>query len=300
MRRAIIGASVAAAVCGSLTLPGAAAEGTGITVSTPSSRTVYNHGRAAVTATTRVVGQRTVSAKSIAAYQGARRVASGNTVRLPAGSYALKVRVTYRPYTWVTRTRTVTVHRESDFPDGTRCTVDEVAYDDYITASTCTNDGRPGQVVHDTYTSTDTPPPYTVGQVVISDLVEFPAYDRVEQQSYQDKQYGAARVFTTGLRRLTVRNGGNRAEFANSESRTTGYFHPRGHWRAHYSYDCSNFGSPGNWIVVLQRRGGIFSDRYLDNVIRRSGEGNYRFTTGGTFRWNVITECDWSITAYWR
>jgi hypothetical protein len=154
--------------------------------------------------------------------------------------------------------------------------------------------------VQDTYTSTDAPPPYTVGQVVSSDYVPFPAYDQLVQQSYQEKVYGSAHAFVTAPRRLVVRDGGFRALFAGSESRTTGYFHPRGHWRAHYSFDCSRFGTSGNWIVILHRRGGVFSDRYLSNVIRDSGAGDYRFGSGGTYRWNIITECDWSLAAYWR
>lgn len=279
----------------------------GITLSgVASARTVYNHQATIIEprAHVRPGVHRQVTGLHVRVYRGGHLVDSGADFHaiLTAGNYRMTVRVPYRTYRLVSRTRTVRVFREGDMPTHSRCVVTQAdnygAGDDYILASVCTNPRYPEQIVHDSYTDTATRGPYTVGQVVYSSWVDFNGqYVRVIQH-YTARSYTGrgVRLFT---RYVTVRDGGYRRLFHGWQSGTTHFFSiPRGAG-VYYAYNCGDYA--GNWIVWRHEYGTpSYTDDLLSNVIHHRGYGRYHFPHSGRYRYQVITECSWSISVYWH
>lgn len=68
-------------------------------------------------------------------------------------------------------------------------------------------------------------------------------------------------------------------------------------WQVQYSFDCSSFGTSGNFIVSVYNVDGSPS---LDNIadvnrLSLSGNGTQYYYVGGTYYLSVNSECDWSI-----
>ena len=102
----------------------------GISVRVPSSVTVYNKAKARIVP---VVHRGSGVTKALArgvitVYSGKRRVASGHSVRLRAGSYTESVAVRYHSYKYVTKTKqvAVTTLHPGGTPTGTQCTITAV------------------------------------------------------------------------------------------------------------------------------------------------------------------------------
>lgn len=305
---------VAAVLTLGLLAPVAAAAATGsygVSVSLPKAKTVYNHAKAPLTPSVHVKSgvHKAITKRTVLAYQGRRRVATGTKVWLRIGTYKVQSRITYRAYHYVTRHRTVKVYHAGGMPDGTKCVI-TAAEDrfgtgelDYIDSARCTNSAYPGQTVTvddsdlwDVYS-----PPYAVGETVTSDVVSFASYYTYSSQAYQAKVWDAYHSFTTGKHTFTVKDGGHQRIYAYRESHRTPFFTVPSHWRASYAFDCSSFGYSGNWIVELHRKGSsVLYDKTLRNQIKYRGSGGWKFSGAGTFQFKVITECDWAIVVRWR
>ncbi len=77
----------------------------------------------------------------------------------------------------------------------------------------------------------------------------------------------------------------------------TPQFSQTGHWTMAWSYDCSAYGSPGNFIVNVNQPAG---DPVFDigtNEVGSSGSGTDSYFDTGVFSLSVDSECKWSITA---
>lgn len=75
-------------------------------------------------------------------------------------------------------------------------------------------------------------------------------------------------------------------------SGSTPSFSQSGPWTMAWSYNCSNYGSPGNFIVDV-------NNSNIDQGTNELGTGDsgtdYYYDTG-SFSLSIISECDWSIT----
>jgi hypothetical protein len=65
-------------------------------------------------------------------------------------------------------------------------------------------------------------------------------------------------------------------------------------WRLVWSYNCSAFGSAGNFAVVI--KGGSGKDQAI-NQLGKKGSGVEHYDDVGTFNLQVDSECNWSIQA---
>jgi hypothetical protein len=63
-----------------------------------------------------------------------------------------------------------------------------------------------------------------------------------------------------------------------------------------WSYNCSTFGSPGNFIVNVNQPAGDPSSHIGTNELSFSGTGTDYYFDTGAFSLSVNSECDWSIT----
>jgi hypothetical protein len=69
-------------------------------------------------------------------------------------------------------------------------------------------------------------------------------------------------------------------------------FDETGPWQMAWSYDCTAFGSPGNFSVNINNSATDIGP----NELGMGGSGTDNYTDAGTFSLTVISECDWSIT----
>lgn len=79
-------------------------------------------------------------------------------------------------------------------------------------------------------------------------------------------------------------------------SGTTPVFTQPGHWLMSWSYNCANYGSPGNFIVDVQQPA---DDPNIDigpNELGNSGSGTDFYYDAGSFQLAITSECDWSIS----
>lgn len=312
MRRLVL--LIAGALAVGMVIPATAEAATGsygVSVSLPSSRTVYNHGKVSVAPSVHVKSgvHKSVTRKTVLVYKNGHRVAAGAKVRLRIGTYKAQARVTYRAYHYVTKHRTVQVYHPSDTPPGSTCKIlrtsdtDGDGTQDAIADAVCTNPARPGQSRHvdgdplwDVYQ-----PEYTVGSSVTSDDVTYADYYQSVSQAYQARVWDGYHTFTSRRKALTVKDGGHQRVYSYRESHNTPFFTVPRHWIASYAFDCSNYGYSGNWIVDLHRKGSsVLYDKNLRNQIRYRGTGGWHFTGAGTYRFKVITECAWAVVVRWR
>ncbi|HXW33939.1 MAG TPA: hypothetical protein VEJ87_05120, partial [Acidimicrobiales bacterium] len=81
------------------------------------------------------------------------------------------------------------------------------------------------------------------------------------------------------------------ATFSSSTIGTNGQtpsFSQTGPWTMAWSYNCSNYGSPGNFIVTVN---GSFSDNGT-NELNSAGSGIDYYYDTGTFSLSIESECD--------
>lgn len=78
-----------------------------------------------------------------------------------------------------------------------------------------------------------------------------------------------------------------------SGTKTTQKFAAKSDWDLRWSYDCSNFGTQGNFIATPTGSDFLTPVNQLGN--RDSGVEHYH--SGGTYYLEVISECDWTLKA---
>lgn len=66
-------------------------------------------------------------------------------------------------------------------------------------------------------------------------------------------------------------------------------------WGIGWSYDCSGFGSRGNFIVNIVRPGGGFTSNQGVNELGTSGHSVEYYYDHGPFQLEISSECNWSI-----
>jgi hypothetical protein len=69
-----------------------------------------------------------------------------------------------------------------------------------------------------------------------------------------------------------------------------------GPWTMAWNYDCSAFGSPGNFAVIINQPPGDTAYDVGPNELGMSGNGADSYSDTGKFSLEVISECAWSIT----
>lgn len=69
-----------------------------------------------------------------------------------------------------------------------------------------------------------------------------------------------------------------------------------GPWTMAWSYDCTAFGSPGNFSININQPPGDFALDIGPNELGTEGSGTDSYTDTGTFTLSVNSECNWSIT----
>ena len=79
-------------------------------------------------------------------------------------------------------------------------------------------------------------------------------------------------------------------------SGNTPAFNQSGPWSMAWSYDCSSFGSAGNFSVSINQPGNDLSEDIGPNELGNGGSGTDFYYDTGTFSLAVNSECDWSIT----
>ena len=86
------------------------------------------------------------------------------------------------------------------------------------------------------------------------------------------------------------------ATFTSAQVGSTGQasrFLEPGPWQMAWSYDCSNFGSSGNFMVFID---GSSNGDFGPNELGMGGSGTDYYSDTGTFSLAVDSECSWSIT----
>jgi hypothetical protein len=79
-----------------------------------------------------------------------------------------------------------------------------------------------------------------------------------------------------------------------SGTKTTSKFSVGDDWDLAWTYDCSNFGTSGNFIVSID--GDINMNQGV-NQLGGSGHDVEHFHEGGTFYLTINSECDWHVRA---
>jgi hypothetical protein len=76
----------------------------------------------------------------------------------------------------------------------------------------------------------------------------------------------------------------------------TPQFSESGNWQMAWNYDCSAFGSQGNFVVMVNQPNSSTGIDVAPNELGMSGSGTDSYTDTGTFSLSVNSECTWSIT----
>jgi hypothetical protein len=83
-----------------------------------------------------------------------------------------------------------------------------------------------------------------------------------------------------------------------SGTKQTQKFTAASDWDLEWSYDCSNFGQQGNFIVTVYDSDGTMSfDNTAVNQLGKSGSDVQHYHKGGTYYLSVNSECSWHIVA---
>jgi hypothetical protein len=81
-----------------------------------------------------------------------------------------------------------------------------------------------------------------------------------------------------------------------SGTKTTQKFTAASDWDLEWSYDCSNFGSQGNFMVYVYNGDGSISYSNAGvNQLGKSDSGVENYHSGGTFYLTVNSVCKWKI-----
>ncbi|HUZ70509.1 MAG TPA: hypothetical protein VND54_10325 [Candidatus Saccharimonadales bacterium] len=70
-------------------------------------------------------------------------------------------------------------------------------------------------------------------------------------------------------------------------------------WTLNYAYDCSNFGSAGNFIVSIYNSDGSpdFNDTGVNELGKRGSGSTANHNDAGTIYLSIDSECNWTVTA---
>jgi hypothetical protein len=79
--------------------------------------------------------------------------------------------------------------------------------------------------------------------------------------------------------------------------KTTDTFTVGDEWDLVWSYSCASFGSSGNFIVNISAKGQHLTSLAGVNELGARGDGTEHYHEGGTFYFEVNSECDWTIKA---
>ena len=87
-------------------------------------------------------------------------------------------------------------------------------------------------------------------------------------------------------------------DVAASGVKTTKRFATDPDWDLQWSYDCSNFGSQGNFILFVMNGDGTPSleNEGLNQLGQRQA-ATIHYRKGGTFFFKITSECNWHVTA---
>ena len=93
--------------------------------------------------------------------------------------------------------------------------------------------------------------------------------------------------------------GADTVTFSSASIGTTGntpLFGQSGPWLMSWSYDCSNYGTAGNFIVSINQPPGDLAFDIGPNEEGTAGTGTDYYYDSGTFQLSVVSECDWTIS----
>lgn len=214
----------------------------------------------------------------------------------------------------MTRYKNVTTTHDpddlADFPGSATdvsCTVTGVDTDGYLTSGRCTTPHYPGQAVtvDDNAWCPEDFGPYVVGQVVADnycysdDGVDFHPYRTTTKVGYQAKSLKAKRTLRTAKHAVSVKDGGERLVFSGNGGTTTDTYAMRKGWKVHWSFDCSDFGSAGNFQLELESSN-FLDTEFLSNALSMYGSGSHHIAKSGRYDLWINTECDWTVTVTGR
>jgi hypothetical protein len=84
-----------------------------------------------------------------------------------------------------------------------------------------------------------------------------------------------------------------------SGTNSTRTFSVSGDWDMAWSYNCSNFGMAGNFIVFIYNANGSMSySNFGPNQLGLSGTGVEHYHSGGSYYLQVLSTCSWKITVF--
>jgi hypothetical protein len=87
-------------------------------------------------------------------------------------------------------------------------------------------------------------------------------------------------------------------DLSGSGTKTTQKFTAAADWDLIWSYDCSNFGTSGNFqVMIYNGDGSLSTDNSLVNQLGSKDSGTEHYHKGGTFYLETNSECSWHITA---
>jgi hypothetical protein len=85
-------------------------------------------------------------------------------------------------------------------------------------------------------------------------------------------------------------------DISGSGSKSTAKFTAASDWDLNWNYDCTNFGSQGNFQVFIYNGDGTMSFANSGvNQLGKSDTGVEHYHSGGTFYLTVNSECKWKI-----
>lgn len=67
-------------------------------------------------------------------------------------------------------------------------------------------------------------------------------------------------------------------------------------WTLAYSFDCSNFGQAGNFVITVEDHSGSMVDLPVNALALRGSDSSTEYRTG-TLHVSINSECSWSVTA---
>lgn len=81
-----------------------------------------------------------------------------------------------------------------------------------------------------------------------------------------------------------------------SGTKQTQKFTAAGDWDLNWSYDCSNFGNQGNFIVTVYNSDGSVSFENTEvNQLGSSGSDVQHYHKSGTYYLAIDSECNWTV-----
>ena len=88
----------------------------------------------------------------------------------------------------------------------------------------------------------------------------------------------------------------NYTSTATGDSGNTQRFLISSNWTMSWTYDCSNFGSSGNFAVLINQPSGDSSFDVGPNELGPGGSGTDSYTDRGIFTLSIDSECHWTIS----